>query len=168
MKCEQIREELFETAPGAPNESVKEHMERCPECAQVWASLSATMAVLDEWKVPEPSPFFDTRMQARLAEVKAEEAQRAQGFFSWLRKPALGMPLWRPLSVAALAGVIIFGLNQTNTPVENTNVATKTASTPGTAVYDLQALENNEDAISQLELLDDLGVEDNGSFENLI
>ena len=32
------------------------------------ASLQQTMGLLDEWQAPEPSPYFATRLQARMRE----------------------------------------------------------------------------------------------------
>ena len=33
------------------------------------------MALLDEWQAPEPSPYFDVRLQARLREEMAKPAR---------------------------------------------------------------------------------------------
>ena len=32
------------------------------------------MALLDEWQVPEPSPYFDVRLHARLREEAAHQS----------------------------------------------------------------------------------------------
>jgi len=49
-----------------------------------------TMALLDEWKAPEPSPYFDVRLQARLRE---EMAKPQAGWLSWFRRPVLAAAL---------------------------------------------------------------------------
>ena len=43
-------------------------------CAEKLKAMRATMALLDEWQVPEPSPYFDVRLQARLREEMAKAA----------------------------------------------------------------------------------------------
>ena len=60
------------------------------------------MNLLDEWKAPEPSPFWDVRMQARLRE---EQARASNGWLQWLRRPALSL-------AAALCLVAGIGLYQ--------------------------------------------------------
>ena len=42
------------------------------------------MALLDEWQAPEPSPYFDVRLQARLRE---EKAAKPSGWLQWVRTP---------------------------------------------------------------------------------
>jgi len=44
------------------------------------------MALLDEWQAPEPSPVFDTRLQARLRE---EQSRQPASWWAWIRRPAL-------------------------------------------------------------------------------
>ena len=77
MKCETIREEMFDLMMAerlAPE--VQQHLNGCAACSAELASMKQTMSLLDEWKAPEPSPFFDTRMQALLREEKAKAAQK--------------------------------------------------------------------------------------------
>jgi hypothetical protein len=120
------------------------------------------MALLEEWQAPEPSPYFDTRLQARLREERREEMARpAAGWLSlhWLRRPA-----WAgSLAAVLFAGALLVGnksyLSQTET------IATKPPSLglpvePGTAVGDLQALERNDELYADFDVLDDLQVQD--------
>ena len=78
MNCNQIRELLPELAAGmhaATHEpEVEQHIASCTACATRLLELQKTMALLDEWQAPEPSPYFDTRMQARLREEMARPA----------------------------------------------------------------------------------------------
>ena len=53
------------------------------------------MGLLDEWQAPEPSPYFSTRLQARMREEIA--VARARDWLAWLRRPSL----------AAVAAVLI-------------------------------------------------------------
>ena len=52
--------------------------------------MRATMALLDEWQTPEPSPYFDMRLQARLRE---EMAKPQAGWLQWFRRPVLAAAL---------------------------------------------------------------------------
>ena len=85
MKCEEIREQMFDLMIGeklAPE--VQLHLETCAACSAELASMKQTMALLDEWEAPEPSPFFDTRMQALLREEKAKAVEKRGWVLTWL------------------------------------------------------------------------------------
>jgi anti-sigma factor RsiW len=88
MNCNEIRELMPDLASGISEggQEVKRHLEGCVECAGKLKEFRATMALLDEWQAPEPSPYFDTRLQARLRE---EQAHQAAGWWAWLRRAAL-------------------------------------------------------------------------------
>ena len=103
------------------------------------------MALLDESKAPEPSAYFDTRLQARFRE---EKARQSAGWLQWLRRPALGV------SLAIMMGVGISVLRSAAADSDNA-VSTE----PGTAVGDLQALDKNHDLYSDFDVLDDLQVQ---------
>ena len=141
MKCEQIRERFLEQ-PVAPE--VKAHVAACAECARVWQGFEGTLRVLDEWQAPEVSPFFDTRFQARLAEVKQQEAARSAGVLGWFR-----VSVWRPAMVGALAIAVTIGVAVMNQAVPPPQAE------QGSAVVDLQSMEKQQDLISS-DLLDDL------------
>src|SRR5215472_19308321 len=93
MNCKDVRENLIEllaeTSPVAGHRAdpaVAEHVRQCPACAQELESLRKTMALLDEWKAPEPSPYFLTRLNAH---VREEQRKQPEGWLLWLRKPWL-------------------------------------------------------------------------------
>ena len=74
MKCDEIRERMPDLAAGfsQPTGDEGKHLESCGACAQQLQALRATMALLDQWQAPEPSPYFDVRLQARLREEMAK------------------------------------------------------------------------------------------------
>ena len=74
MKCDEIRERMPEVAAGFSEPTVDEskHLEGCGACVEQLKEMRSTMALLDEWQVPEPSPYFDVRLQARLREEMAK------------------------------------------------------------------------------------------------
>jgi predicted anti-sigma-YlaC factor YlaD len=151
MKCTEIRELLPELATGvaAPPE-VHEHVRSCANCAGMLDEFRKTMALLDEWQAPEPSPYFDTRLHARLRE---EATQPAARWFAWARRPVLAVSL----GLALVAGALF---------IQNDSVGPPAAAlTPGTAVSDLQVLDKNHDLLSDSDpdsaasVLDDMQVQ---------
>jgi hypothetical protein len=105
------------------------------------------MAVLDEWQVPEPSPYFDVRLRARLRE---EAARQSTNWWQWIRKPALAVSL----AVLMAMSVVLFRTDAGRNPSQDGPSAMVAA--PGTAVGDLQALDKNSELYSDFEILDDL------------
>ncbi len=153
MNCTDFREQLPDVASGAmeaPPE-VEEHLANCSDCAGAWKALQQTMALLDEWQTPEPSPFFDVRIQALLRE---EREKRSANWFAWLRKPAFGIAA--TLVLAAGVGLFEGGRTPTETAtkqpaeIQQQKVVAKT----GTAVGDLQYLDKHMDLLQGFDALD--------------
>jgi predicted anti-sigma-YlaC factor YlaD len=155
MKCNEIRELMPDLAAGfsAVTPEINQHLKDCGECEAKLNAFRQTMTMLDEWKAPEPSPYFDTRFQARLREEK-ERASQPASRWAWLRRPALA----GALAVVAVVGITVFqrggitGNNMTDRPPI-------IAAAPGTAVGDLQALDRNDDMYANFDELDDLQVQ---------
>ena len=132
------------------------HLTGCSACAEKMEEFRHTMALLDEWRAPEPSPYFDVRLQARLRE---EMVKPQPGWLMWFRRPVMAAAL----SLLMAMGVGLFftrggGSYKTNDNVIAINDSSVQAE-PGTAVSDLQALEKNHDLYSDFDLLDDLAVQ---------
>lgn len=158
MNCNQIRELLPDVAAGmvSGTPEVEAHIASCAACAAKLEGLRQTMALLDEWKVPEPSPYFDTRVNARLRE---EITRPASGWLQWVRRPAFALSL----AAVIVAGAAAIGNRSYFTQIE----AIKTEppqltvpAEPGTAVGDLQALEKNHDLYADFDILDELQVQE--------
>ena len=92
MKCDEIRERMPDVAAGFSQLTAVEssHLAGCRACSEQLNAMRATMALLDEWQAPEPSPYFDVRLQARLRE---EIAKPQAGWLRWFRRPALAAAL---------------------------------------------------------------------------
>jgi len=150
MTCKEARECMLDAAQENAPSGLREHLSTCASCARELESMRQTMALLDQWEAPEPSPYFDSRLRARLREAAAEP----RGWFGWLRKPAIAFAL----AVLMVVSVTIFR----NAP-EHSDVAKNTkppaAVTTGTAVSDLQELEHDGDMYANFDMLDDLGPE---------
>jgi anti-sigma factor RsiW len=150
MNCNEIRERMPDVAAGfsAATPDDGKHLETCGACAEELKAMRATMALLDEWQVPEPSPYFDVRFQARLREEMAKPAA------SWLYY------FRRPVMAAALTVILGLGIGVYVTKGHMSDSAQPMAEMePGTAVSDLQALEKNHDMYSDFDMLDDLTVQ---------
>ena len=151
MKCMEMGEYLMDLAAGIPAKSqVEEHLHSCPACAEHLESLRNTMTLLDEWEAPEPSPYFDVRLNARLR----EETARSRGWLAWFRKPALAAAM---VALLVLGGLLYTGPTEVKSPPPTTAQAL-----PGTAVGDLQILDKNHELLADFDLLDDV---DNGQTQ---
>jgi len=160
MNCNQIRELLPDLAAGieASTTEVTRHIATCEACATDLRELQKTMALLDEWQAPEPSPYFDTRLQARLRE---EMARPQESWFAWLRRPAWAMSLAAFVFAGALA-LSVGNRSYFSTPeaIATTPPSLGLPVEPGTAVGDLQALEKNDELYADFDVLDQLQVQD--------
>ena len=158
MKCEDIREMMPDVASGLMEitPEIGGHLAGCGACAGKLEEFRQTMALLDEWQAPEPSPYFDVRLQARLRE---EIAKPQAGWMAWFRRPVMAAALTVLMGIGV--GLFLTQNGSINSP-KNTEIAqieSQTQSGPGTAVSDLQALEKNHDLYADFDLLDDLQVQ---------
>ncbi len=160
MKCDEIYGMMPDLASGlveTPSE-IREHLAGCGACAGKLEEFRKTMALLDQWQAPEPSPYFDIRLQARLRE---EMAKPESGWLAWVRRPALAVAL---MLLMGLGLGLFFTQNsrlykQGRQQLAVVETQTNQSAEPGTAVSDLQSLEKNHDLYSDFELLDDLAVQ---------
>jgi anti-sigma factor RsiW len=167
MKCEEVRETLPDLAAGLmrPSDGMREHLQSCALCAAQLQEFRQTMALMDEWEAPEPSPYFDTRLEARLREEKAAEAARGRGWLAWLPRPALAMAA----ALAVAAGVGIWQHNASGIVADNgARVMRGVVQTPpsaerGTAVSDLQTLDTDNDLYADFDVLDDIDSQQNSA-----
>ena len=157
MKCQEIEDLMLDVAAGAgePAPALSEHVRGCAECAAKLADMQKTMALLDEWQVPEPSPYFDTRLAARMREERAKPQRAA--WLAWFRLPVLAGALGLILMLGGGIRWFTAGHFGSGTAVSGQIVPVQI--TPGTAVGDLQALDKNEDLYANFDLLDDLQVQ---------
>ena len=139
MNCNEVRENLIELlAEGHGDPAVAGHVRECGACTKELESLRKTMALLDEWEAPEPSPYFLTRLQAH---VREEQQKQPAGWLAWLRRPALAVTL----ATVLVAGGVMYRVVH---PPELPTVAG--------AVTDLEALDKNHDLFVNTDLLDEL------------
>jgi len=157
MNCNEVRELLPDVAVGmgAGAPGVETHLSSCPTCAAKLQGLRQTMTLLDQWQAPEPSAYFDTRLQARMRE---EMARPAAGWLHWMRRPALAASL----AAVIVAGGLVIGNRGVLFPEQMAINAPAIPGPvePGTAVGDLQALDKNHELYADFDMLDELQVQD--------
>ena len=97
MNCQGIETALLAVLDGrataADEARVAEHVAQCAACARRMESLRETWAALDHLPAIEPSPLFDARLRAHLAETTQQPR-----WFAW--------PLAH-LRLVALAAVLV-------------------------------------------------------------
>jgi anti-sigma factor RsiW len=159
MNCNQVRELLPDLAAGMKTVAadVETHISSCSACAAKLQGFRQTMALLDEWRAPEPGPYFDTRLGARIRE---EMARPAPGWLHWLRRPALAVSL----AAVMVAGAVVVSNRAILFPGSEEKMVIRVPVPgvpvePGTAVGDLQALERNHDLYADFDVLDELQVQ---------
>jgi anti-sigma factor RsiW len=145
MNCQDVRENLIELLTDGPADpQVTAHVSQCGACTAELASMQQTMALLDEWEAPEPSPYFLTRVRAHVKEER-EKAPASSRWVAWLRRPVLAVSLATMLA----AGGLVYRLVE---------VPADTDKTPqvGTAVADIDSLDKNHDLIIDTDLVNEL------------
>jgi len=134
---------------------VQAHVAECGDCQDELAELKATMQALDAWKAPEPSPYFLTRLGARMREErKAAPAGWLAGAIARLRATvAYGPGLHvRPLAAVALTVMLLVG-GGTYLGVTDWMQPAQPAAQNAAVVHDLQTLDSNAQVLDQMEAL---------------
>ncbi len=141
MNCNEVRENLIVLlAEGHTDPAVTAHVRQCSACAEEMESFRKTMALMDEWEAPEPSPYFLTRLRAHVKEEKDTAPVRA-GIFAWMRRPAMAVSM----AVVLAAGALIYRTLGIVPPIQ-----------PGPAVADVEALERNHEVLVNTDLIDEM------------
>ncbi len=150
---------LLDDAYAASHPELEQHLASCAACSTELRELRSTVALLDEYAAPEPSPFFDTRMHARLREaITAEpeslwERMRSFILFSTGRS-------FQPAVARALALVLLIGGSCTFLQLYNLQQSRANTAASAT-VDDLKVLDNNAQEEQQMnQLLDTSGSAD--------
>ena len=138
---------------------VQAHVDACEHCRGELAELRATMSLLDAWESPEPSPYFLSKLDARMRE------ERATAPASWLERLrarlAYGPPMHvRPLAAMALA-VVLLVVGVTYLGVTDGEKQAAPPPVQAAVVHDLQTLDNNAQLLEQLDSISSTN-DDNG------
>jgi hypothetical protein len=137
--------------PVSVSAKVRAHVAECDGCQGELTKLKATVDLLDDWQAPEPSPYFLTRLDARMREAEPEgwlRSRMARLRAGFVYGPRVHV---RPLAAMALTILLLVG-GGTYLDLANWNPPPETAS-QAAVVHDLQTLENNAQVLDQLEAL---------------
>lgn len=136
----------------AAHPELASHLASCDACAAELTELRATYALLDAWPAPEPTPYFDQRLRARVREA---EAAPPESFFERLHAFLLfstGRQL-RPALTGVLMLLLLIGGGTFAGFYEH---ASHNGNQPASAtVNDLRILDNNAQALQQMDQLID-------------
>ncbi|MGO9775356.1 MAG: anti-sigma factor family protein [Terracidiphilus sp.] len=141
--------------PGPASAKVQAHVAQCERCQGELEELKATMQMLDAWKAPAPSPYFLTRLGARMREEReAPAAGWLAGTIARLRATlAYGPGLHaRPLAAVALTVMLLVG-GGTYLSVTDIMQPPQPAAQNAAVVHDLQTLDSNAQVLDQMEAL---------------
>ncbi|MHB1937919.1 MAG: anti-sigma factor [Acidobacteriaceae bacterium] len=173
MKCEKLQVHLPNMIfdPTRVPAEVLQHVKDCSHCAGELKELQATMQLLDTWRVPEPSSYFDTRLAVRLREARESEAP---GWLERLRLRLLfGSNLHlRPAAAAAFALLIIVsGGSYMGVVSLNHTVGPSHQQAVSATVNDLELLDSSAQTLQQLASFDETNADggpstDGGSSSN--
>ena len=163
MNCKSLQNELPNLLldPAAvSNPAVVAHLAACPPCNREYTELKSTFALLDAWTAPEPSPYFDSKLHARLREAVASEPE---GLWERMRSFLLFSTgrSFQPAVATTLALVLLIGGSGTFLQLRNPHGNPAEAAVPSATVNDFNVLDNNAQAEQQMgQLLDQSGSED--------
>lgn len=152
MICRNIKSKMPDLLldPESVSPEVRAHVAECSECGRELRALEATMAAMDAWEAPEVSPYFDSRMAAKLRE---EQRAEPAGWMERMRARLLfgnKMNL-RPVAAAALALMIAVGGGMYGVFTDHSATPAQAASP---VIGDLQSLDENSQVFQQLNSMD--------------
>jgi len=153
--CKMVDEKLADLLldPHAVPAKVHAHVAECGDCRAELAKLQAAMQLLDTWEAPEPSPYFLTRLGARMREERqaAPAGWLARGIARIRASIAYGPGLHvRPLAAMALTVMLLVG-GGTYLSINNPQPLQPTPQ--AAVVHDLQTLDSNAQVLDQMESL---------------
>jgi hypothetical protein len=146
--CQSVFLDLLLDPVAPANAAARSHIEACSSCRQEFKSLEATFALLDTWKVPEPSPYFDQRLAVRLRE---EQTMTPAGWFERLKTRLLFNTgrQFRPAMAGALALVLVVG----GGTFADVSGFLRPKPQISATVQDLQILDKNDQALQTMDQL---------------
>lgn len=152
MKCEQVLGTILDVAAGSksPPIALEGHLRTCSSCSAKFHDLQETMDLLDEWKCPEPSSAFDSKLRALLVGARTSVKRWWWPLSPW---PALAIVL----ATLVLAGILTMRYTIGSPAVPSQQSELEMA--PGSALEDLQTLEEVENMSGDSDLLDQLANE---------
>ena len=150
---------LLDAGYEAAHPEIAAHLKACESCAKELAELRATYDLMDAWTAPEPSPYFDSRLRARVREAAAAQPEglfeRIYAFLTF----STGIQLRSAMAGALMLVLLIGGGSFAGFEI----ATTRAHAQPSATVNDLKILDNNAQALQQMDqLLDPNANDDSG------
>jgi predicted anti-sigma-YlaC factor YlaD len=102
MKCEEIQRKLSAFLDNELKEEearlIREHLKECTGCAEELRAVSSVWDFVETAEGIEPSPYFWTRLSAKIARQEKERSLRWGFWRKWI---------FNPIPVAAAAALIL-------------------------------------------------------------
>jgi hypothetical protein len=153
-KCTDLEHNLAQMllAPDTISAQTRAHFDECGHCRAELEKLRATTALMDSWKVAEPSPYFLSRLEARIREEQQAAPSKWRWFARWRDHYAYeSTTSLRPIAAMALTIMLLLG-GGVYLGITNWDQAPQPQG-QASVVRDLQTMENNAQLLDQLEAL---------------
>lgn len=153
MNCKTCRTHLpdllLDDSYAEAHSEIAGHLASCEACAKELAELRATYALLDVWTAPEPSTYFDSRLRARVREAAdAQPEGLFERMYAFLRF-STGLQFRSALAGALMLVLLIGG----GTFAGFYEHSAHNTPQPSATVNDLKILDNNAQALQQMDQL---------------
>jgi len=106
MKCEEIRRKLSAFSDNELNqeesELVREHLKECTGCAEELQAMSSVWGFVETAEGIEPSPYFWTKLSARIVQ---QEREKARPWSFWKRLIPSPVPI--AAAMALVLGLLV-------------------------------------------------------------
>lgn len=143
---------LLDDGYEAAHPELASHLAACEPCRTELAELRATYALLDAWHAPEPTAYFDSRLRARVREAATARPEglfeRLYSFVTFSTNRSL-----RSTMAGALALVLVVGGGTYAGVYEHALRGAAQPSATSPTVNDLRILDNNAEALQQMDQL---------------
>lgn len=143
--------------PASAPASARAHLAACAACKEEFAEVQSTMLVLENWEVPEPSPFWMARMGARMREEQAQPRRGWAGLLDQIKtRFVLSNYSLKPVAGVAALGLVlaIGGGTWLGVSTQMQTHAVSPSVQASNTVRDLQSLNENAQVFQQLSAID--------------
>ena len=111
MKCTELETNAIAYLDGKlsarQRETMDRHLAACSACRERVQGFSQVMGLLGEWEAIQPSPFFNTRLAARLEEEAASRGWRETLWRRWLPWPVPGSVFAVAMAIVVTLAVVL-------------------------------------------------------------
>ena len=111
MKCTELETNAIAYLDGKlsarQRETMDRHLAACSACRKRVRGFSQVMGLLDGWEAIQPSPFFNTRLAARLEEEAASRGWRETLWRRWLPWPVPGSVFAVAMAIVVTLAVVL-------------------------------------------------------------